>query len=471
MQEGPSHCRAIAAGMLILVLLPASAAADDTHYQDFIIGSRAIGLGGAFCALSDDPSGLYYNPAGLAEIRHTSLQISSSLYGFEQGSVGGTVASPIPGLSGKDVNLDAAFSDLIIVPAAFGVAHAFGPEGPDGKPYQSWALSVLVPSFSTTSISEETETMGRSTSYSRQMTDRSIWAGIGYGRKLSQVFMLGISSFYKLRVIESIEETSITELASTGGDTPFRTGLSRVKMFNGSLIFNLGAKYRITDRWTVGLSMMPPTIPINSGGSFRYNRGLSDPNGDAGGRSQYLRTALTDVSGDTRVNFQARLGTAYVVPGQLTVALDVTMFAPVDYTLINISDPGLERALPVVPTVQRNFVANVNAGLEYLFVPSFSAAIGGFTDFSSAPFIKAGPDGQASGNQLERVNIFGGTFALGFFGDHTLTRVGVTYAAGSGDAVLPLDNSQWLLGGESLFRKVDVFRSFFYLFASGTYRF
>jgi len=76
-------------GIPAVILVSATAAADDTHYQDFIVGSRAVGLGGAFCAIGDDPSGLYYNPAGIAEIRHTTLQISASLYGFEQGAVGG----------------------------------------------------------------------------------------------------------------------------------------------------------------------------------------------------------------------------------------------------------------------------------------------------------------------------------------------------------------------------------------------
>ena len=29
--------------------------ADDTHYQDFLVGGRALGLGGAYVSLADDP--------------------------------------------------------------------------------------------------------------------------------------------------------------------------------------------------------------------------------------------------------------------------------------------------------------------------------------------------------------------------------------------------------------------------------
>jgi len=32
-------------------------------------GARPVGMGGAFVALADDPSGIYYNPAGIAEIK------------------------------------------------------------------------------------------------------------------------------------------------------------------------------------------------------------------------------------------------------------------------------------------------------------------------------------------------------------------------------------------------------------------
>jgi long-chain fatty acid transport protein len=40
--------------------------ADQFHYGNVLIGTRAVGLGGAFGAVADDASGVYYNPAGLA---------------------------------------------------------------------------------------------------------------------------------------------------------------------------------------------------------------------------------------------------------------------------------------------------------------------------------------------------------------------------------------------------------------------
>lgn len=63
-----------------LNVVPQMAKADLFHYSNLLIGQRAIGLGGAFTALSDDTSGLYYNPAGLA--LQSSSELSGSINSF-----------------------------------------------------------------------------------------------------------------------------------------------------------------------------------------------------------------------------------------------------------------------------------------------------------------------------------------------------------------------------------------------------
>jgi hypothetical protein len=42
------------------------------------IGARAEALGGAFVAIADDPSALYWNPAGITQIRYVSLQVTKT---------------------------------------------------------------------------------------------------------------------------------------------------------------------------------------------------------------------------------------------------------------------------------------------------------------------------------------------------------------------------------------------------------
>jgi hypothetical protein len=66
-----------AAAMLVLSLAPmgALAAPGETGFASLKlgVGARPMGLGSAYVAIADDPTALYWNPAGLAGIRSTQI--------------------------------------------------------------------------------------------------------------------------------------------------------------------------------------------------------------------------------------------------------------------------------------------------------------------------------------------------------------------------------------------------------------
>ena len=45
-------------------------------YNGFAPGARAVAMGGAFCAVADDPTAIYYNPAGLSELSKGSFAMT-----------------------------------------------------------------------------------------------------------------------------------------------------------------------------------------------------------------------------------------------------------------------------------------------------------------------------------------------------------------------------------------------------------
>ena len=51
---------------LSLFAVNQSALADEFHFSNLLVGERPSGLGGAYTALSDDHTGMVYNPAGIA---------------------------------------------------------------------------------------------------------------------------------------------------------------------------------------------------------------------------------------------------------------------------------------------------------------------------------------------------------------------------------------------------------------------
>ena len=63
--------------LIILINLPIFASEPYNNIYGFF-GERAAGLSGAYTALSDDPSGAYYNPAGLAFAHQDGFSISAS---------------------------------------------------------------------------------------------------------------------------------------------------------------------------------------------------------------------------------------------------------------------------------------------------------------------------------------------------------------------------------------------------------
>ena len=58
------------------------ARADQFHYKPLLIGERAAGLGGAFTAISDDPSGVCLNPAGIAYAMDSYFSLSANALSF-----------------------------------------------------------------------------------------------------------------------------------------------------------------------------------------------------------------------------------------------------------------------------------------------------------------------------------------------------------------------------------------------------
>ena len=77
---------AIAAATVLVALAPAAASAQAVGQQrigttagSFLkigVGARAVGMGGAFVAVANDPTAIYWNPAGVASIVRREAQVS-----------------------------------------------------------------------------------------------------------------------------------------------------------------------------------------------------------------------------------------------------------------------------------------------------------------------------------------------------------------------------------------------------------
>lgn len=432
--------------------------ADDTHYQDFVLGGRSVGMGGAFAAIADDPSGLYFNPAGIADVERSNLQVSTSLYGFERGSIDST-ALPVPGVS----SLSIKFTDIIIVPASAGFVTSFGSRNPDGSAKQAYGISIIVPSYrSFSALNADSRS-----SYQRRVTDRELWSGIGYGRKISQDLRLGISAYYVLRSVADREDVTVREDLDAGMGQRFETVTNDVEVVTGSLLLIAGAKYVVSPGFFLGASLQLPSLPVHSQADLHFSRATADPTA-APGRQGLYQTLEFAGTAQTRIAPSLRVGTAYRRYHKFTLTCDLTVHAPTAYVLVNV-DPRYRARLPFSPEVVRNTVVNFNLGAETLIVREVSVSAGIFSDFSSAPDVPANP----LVDQQPKINLMGLTVALGYFGEHTLSRLGVVYSFGQGYDVIPAGARDFdtIIGGPQRFNRVRYFQSFFYAFLSSSFRY
>ena len=473
----------VAAGVTALVIAPCVVArADDSHYQDILVGGRAIGLGGAFTSIADDPSGMYYNPAGLGDARSTNLQVATSLYGFERGSIPQGLVAPVPGVD----SLRLEFTDLIIIPASAGFVSTFGPLDDEQRPVQAYGLSVVVPSYRSftagagSSSPSDPVQPGVLRSYQRRVTDRELWAGAGVGRRMTPDLRIGISAYYILRSMTDREDLTVSDhvdLAATATSPAtsfdrFQTVTDDISLINGAVVLIAGARYTPTPHVALGASLYAPSIPIHSQVTLNFSRATADPGATSGQPSTLENLSIRGESGQKYAP-AVRLGVSYAQTYKYTLSFDVSYHAPVSYSLIRpraneVADyQSFKSRLPFDPDIHRRAVVNFNAGAEFLIVREVSIAGGIFSDFSSAESIPANP----SGDQAAQVDLFGLAMAIGYFGSHTLSRLGVMYSFGTGHDVIPQSDVERLTQGQQAFRRVPYFQSFFYVFLSNTFRY
>ncbi len=127
-------------------------------FQIFDQGAAATGQGGAFAAQADDPTALYYNPAGITQLRGIQASIGTNLIGGQtnftspsgnttSGNFDGSIASPPPSQFYVTANLkDLGLKGLGDLSAGLAVVSPFGVlyRYPDSSPF---ATAVTKQSF------------------------------------------------------------------------------------------------------------------------------------------------------------------------------------------------------------------------------------------------------------------------------------------------------------------------------------
>lgn len=306
---------------------PSAAQADESHHRNYLVGDRAVGLGGAFTALADDGSAAYYNPAGLADARDESLSLGASLYGFvseERIRAGGELSQS---------------STLVAYPtAAIWVARLLDGDS-NARGRTQAAFSILTPSSRVvrrgdtlfTELPASTVSGYSVSSLNRRQLvaeDESLWAGVSVATKPLGFLSVGASVFASLRstVYQFYDLDFIVLEALDGSDfrsltIPARTEIAATTI---GLIANLGLRAELARGLHIGASLFTPELALIRSGRIAV---LSVQNDE--GQGLTVSSLEADAEWRSERPFRFAFGLSYSRPRRFALAADIAYYTAV----------------------------------------------------------------------------------------------------------------------------------------------
>ncbi|RPI01330.1 MAG: PorV/PorQ family protein [Calditrichaeota bacterium] len=194
------------------------------RFLNIDVGARAVGMGGAYTTLADDPSALYWNPAGLALFKNNQVTFNHMNWL-------------------ADVNLD--FAALAV-------------------PLHAWGTLGIAATFMTMGEMEVT-TVSQPMGTGEQFDAGSYVFSLGYGNDLTDRFSIGGNLKY---IHENIYHCNAAGIAFDIG-TLFKTQFYGMTI--GAAISNYGAKMRMSGR---DLLIQADVNPQISGNNENINANL-----------------------------------------------------------------------------------------------------------------------------------------------------------------------------------------------------
>jgi long-chain fatty acid transport protein len=404
-------------GVLGAVLTMPEVYADQFHYSNLIVGDRALGLGGAYTAIADDASGVYYNPAGLGFA--LSNDISGSANAFYQREI--EYKDIIGGKSYKERSngsLAPFFGGLQkdLIPGwvvAFGIATTdadlrdqntliYNKEFKAETTYGSPTTQYLHRLHLTAMVRAST------TNFSVAMA-RRFMGNFSFGATLSYV------SIEELTQIS--QDNQVSETISAPRNQIIQN--TREKLLVSAIEPAIGFQWAFLSSWSLGVTIKKP-VPISQ--SLKSETDYT--------RYQYSKTAngQTPITTVTRVEqdktyeepvgkmpLEVRAGVAWFASPRFIVAADVNHHSEEksgDYILL-----------------EREAVTNFALGLEYYTTPNLPVRFGAFTNFDARPEIKKTDDGQR-----DHIDYLGSSLFLAWVQPNSQVSFGGVYQLGDGQA-------------------------------------
>jgi hypothetical protein len=407
--------------ILLFLLISNIVWADQLHYKNILVGERASGLAGAFSAVSDDPSGAYYNPAGLAFANKSYISISTNTYKSSNSRYLDVLAD--------DQNVDHNWSrnSSSFIPSYFGVLQDF-------EKFK-FVFSMINPQSEVINQDDVVTVESVSSTFNRQFlrnyneTDSTLLVGPSIAFLADESLSFGMSLFGTYRSKQIIDNQWIDW---TGSDEWYKTwqNFYLEEMYAG-LLGIVGMQYMPSKELSLAFVIKDnfDLITSSTGQTIAQDSGVTN-------NSIYSTTATDLLAlGYKREPFSMTAGMAYFFSPALMWTMDLNYYAAYKASTVEFDKKSL---------------INLATGLEYYYTPNTPLRLGYYTNNSNLSTHYAG---------AYDINLSGITFSIGSETEFSSLSFGLDYSSGTG-------KSQVFSGQDLLF---DADMSNLSFFFSGSY--
>lgn len=381
--------------LALCALSAAPVMADDEHYVNFLLGGRAMGMGGAYTAISDDPAGMFYNPAGIVYAHSPNLSASVNAFRFSNK----TFESVLTG--GNDWSRE----NSALVPNFFGVTQPFG----NFTVGFSYAVTDTSEEDQAQTFSNLSSNIERFTiNVNETNTVNKLGPSIAY--QASDNFSIGMTFYLHMRDTKTIVNQYVKlneslDTSSTGQHTEWTN--SYYKNSEYGITPKIGVIWSPTDKLALAATYSQNFVFASTG--YSQTTCLASHKTTSSSSCDTSKVYATQTAGETSNThsedpFELRFGTAYFASSQLLLSADMTFHSEV--------------------TGKRS-VVNVAGGAEYYIDPEWAVRAGGFTNFSNAPT-------PTTSYASEQIDFYGGSLSVTRFSKNSSISAGTNIQYGTG---------------------------------------
>lgn len=389
----------------IVVLLLATGTAFASGLSTLGVGAKARGMGGAFRAIADDWSAVYWNPAGLVYLENNELDLTLLVVNPRSTYT----PAETPGLLGTGFNLKSGerypddrplpfptFSGFIQLPSVEGLTFGAAMYWAHDANYL-WDLYDIPDWYNETRPLTESEyrldldVWDFHPTVAMELAEGKLSAGVGLSVQRGDIF------FKRMHLFENT-------WGSPQHVYPYNWFVGEMD-FDGNGVgigANAGLLYMLNDRVTLGLSGQTPVTVGLSGVSnswliFPFNEGLGGMDADTNYNDYYNGGFDTDhkpFSMDLKLPGSLGIGIAYQVNDQWTLAMDLarTFWSQMDRWEFEFEDGGhvlnmkdLDPITKYVMPLNLEDQVTVSLGVEYLASENWIIRGGYYFDQSAVP--------------------------------------------------------------------------------------